>query len=245
MQRTPSIRCSSVARLTPIRGLLLLCALGISCQKETSSSDKPSELCAQPIPNSNQLLFEFRYDSEWATTSELWGYAINDIASQVGKKDLGQLPRGRVYEIAADGTVRLASFAAYDPKIGERTIRHVVRGVPVIETVFNSDGNGWARGTDYLFEGIEAAGDRIAFTGVKDRAGNLVSDHLEVDAGGMVARDKGGVIQAIELYRVEPSPASSAAGTKRRFFYDTYAPVEGRAIRVEELPARGICRRVK
>jgi hypothetical protein len=187
-------------------------------------------------------LFEYRFGSAWATTHDVWGYAIDVSASKISRTHLNSLPRGRLFKITGDGTVHLSSFADYDPSVGERTIRHVIRGVPVIETIFNSDGNGWWRGSEYFFEGVALAGGRISFTVVRDDMGNLIHDRLEVDAGSIVAHDKNGVIQFLNGYRIEPNPDNSPKGTKRRFYYDRYSPAQGRLIRVEQLPSRGFCK---
>lgn len=152
------------------------------------------------------------------------------------------MPRGRLFKVAADGAVHLASFTDYDPRVGEKTIRHVVEGVTVVETIFNSDGNGWQRVGDYRFEGVEAAGDRIAFIGVKDERGNPVHDRVEVDAGGIVARSKDGIVHSLELHRVEPDPGGTAAGTRRRLVIYTYKPAQPGTLGVAQLPARGICK---
>lgn len=227
--------------LAVLRSVLIVASLfAASCDEQAKS--KPSSLCSQPIPNSKQSLFEFRFNGQWATTSDPWGYAIHDAASQVSMADQRQLPKGRLFKVTADGVVHLASFAEYDPSVGEKTIRHVVRGVSIIETIFNTDGNGWWRGPDYTFAGVEAVGDRIAFTAVRDDRKKVVHDRVEVDAGGIVARTKNGVVQSLEVYRVEPNPAGSLAGKQHRFFYDTYTPAQPGALRVEQLPARGICK---
>jgi len=229
--------------------LVLTCFLGVSCSR--SSGEPPSEpvldskpdwLCSDEIPNSNQHLFEYRFGSAWAMTDDVWGYAIDDSASKISRNHLNSLPRGRLFKITRNGTVHLSSFADYDPSVGEKTIRHVIRGVPVIEYIFHTDGNGWRRGNDYHFDGVEAAGERIVFSVVRDSRGNLIRDRLEVDAGGMVAHDKDGILQFLEGYRVEPSPDTSPKGTKRRLFYDRYSPFQGRTIHLEQLPSRGICK---
>lgn len=215
-----------------------------SCTQERNAQERklPRALCSQPIPHSKQLLFEFKFDGEWATTSDPWGYAIHEAAAQVSMRDQLQLPKGRLFKVAGDGRVHLVSFTDYDPRVGEKTIRHVVEGVTVVETIFNSDNNGWRRGGDYSFEGIEAAGDRIAFTAVKDEGGKPVGERVEVDAGGLVARSKDGIVQSLELYRVDPDPATTPAGTRRRFLIETYKPAQSGALRVAQLPARGICK---
>ena len=157
-------------------------------------------------------------------------------------RDQLQLPKGRLFKVGSDGTVHLASFTDYDPRVGEKTIRHVVEGVTVIETIFNYDNNGWRYGGDYRFDSVEAAGDRIAFTAVKDERGNLLHDRLEVDAGGIVARSKDGIVQSLDRYRVDPDPAATPAGTRRRFLVETYTPAQSGSLAVAQLPARGICK---
>lgn len=157
-------------------------------------------------------------------------------------RDQLQLPKGRLFKVGSDGAVHLVSFTDYDPRAGEKTIRHVVEGVTVIETIFNSDNNGWRRSGDYRFDSVEAVGDRIAFIAVKDESGSLLHERLEVDAGGIVARSKDGVVQSLERYRVDPDPASTPAGTRRRFLIETYAPAQSGPLPVAQLPARGICK---
>jgi hypothetical protein len=215
---------------------LLLVLFGAAC----ADDKKPDWLCSQEIPGTKLSLFRYRFDSEWATTSETMGYAIDDAASKIRKVNRAELPEGDVLKIEADGTIHLANFAPAAPSSGDKTIHHVVGGVPVVETVFNAE-NGWWRGVEHRFERVEAAGDRIAFIGVKDEAGNPVGERVEVSAGGIIAQDKDGVVQSLALRRVEPR---SPTGTKHRLFYDTYLPAEGVTIRLEQLPSRGICKRV-
>lgn len=222
--------------------LAVVCALVASCTQEQKPQKRPRSLCSQPIPHSKQRLFEFRFDGEWATTSDPWGYSIHEAASQVSMRDQLQLPTGRLFKVAGDGAVHLASFAEYDPRVGEKAIRHIVEGVTIVETIFNSNGNGWGHGDDYRFEAIEAAGDRIVFTAVKDEAGKLLHDRLEVDAGGIVAHSKDGIVQSLDLHRVDPDPASTPKGTRRRFLRDTFTPAQPGTLGVDQLPARGICR---
>ena len=233
LTQSPTLRSACVA---------LFCVVLASCGRDTWEQKRPRSLCSQPIPHSKQQVFEFRFDGEWATTSDPWGYAIHGDAAQVSMRDQLQLPKGRLFKVGSDGSVQLVSFTDYDPRVGEKTIRHVVNGVTVIETIFNSDNNGWRSGGDYRFDGVEAAGDRIAFIAVKDEGGKLLHERLEVDAGGIVARSKDGIVQSLQRYRVDPDPATTPAGTRRRFLIETYTPAQSSTLSVAQLPARGICK---
>jgi hypothetical protein len=219
--------------------VLFACTLGVACARD----EKLSSLCSQEIPRSQQFLFEFTIAGDWAFTSDPRGYTIKDAPAKVRRGDKDELPEGRLIKITGDGTVHIARIIPEDPKVREETIRHVIRGVPVVETIYYSNGAAWSRGKDYVFDGVQAAGDRIAFTRVRDDSGTLNLGRVEVDAGGIVAQETNGVLQSLTLYRIEPDPSRSPPGVKRRFIYETYSPAPGHSIRLEELPPRGICKK--
>jgi len=223
---------------TRLAALMLVYLLSASCTDEAT----PSWACAQEIPGSKQSLFEATFVGDWGFTSDPWGYAINDASSKIRKADLREFPQGHPLKVTGDGVVHVATSALYDPTVGEKTIRHVIRGVPVVQFIFNEDGNSGQPGRRYVFESVEAAGDRIAFTGVRDESGKWIHERVEVDAGGIDADDKNGVVRELKVYRLDPDPANSAPGIQRRFARDFYVPAEGRTLRLEELPARGICK---
>jgi len=238
-------RALRLIRRHPTACLLWLIVLLLPVWWWLSSGDAkltPTWVCAQPIPHSTQSLFLIRFESEWAFTEEHWSYLIGETASHSSVDDIKRFPRGRVFEVTNDGTVQLASFAAYDPKLGERTTRSVIRGVPVVETVFNAENSSWGGGS-YTFENVAAEGDRVVFTAVRDGLGKPLHERLLVDPGGIVANDQDGVIRYLEVYRIEPEPGHSPVGTPRRLLHETYTPRAGLSIRLDRVPARGICKR--
>ena len=202
----------------------------------------PDWICAQPIPHSSQSLFLVRFGSQWAFTEEHWSYAIGDTAAHLSRDDIEQFPRGRLFEVTRDGTVHLASFAAYDPKLGEQTTRRVIHGVPVTETTFNAENRSWGGGS-FTFESVQADGDQVAFTAVRDGMGKPIHERVVVNSGGVVATDTDGIIRYLEVYRVEPDPSHSPVGSRRQLLYEMYTPRAGLSIRLDQIPSRGICKR--
>lgn len=237
-------RALRLIRRHPIPCLLWLVALLIPVWWWLSSGEselRPNWACAQPIPRSNQSLFLVRFESEWAFTDEHWSYAISDSANRLSVEDLQQMPQGRAFKITHDGTVHVASFAPYDPKLGEQTSRRVIHGVPVIATIFNAENSSW-QSASYTFERVETDGDRIDFIAVNDGMGKPIHDRVSVELGGIVATDKDGMIRYLEVYRVEPDPSNSPVGTRRQLLYETYTPRAGVSIRSDQIPWRGICK---
>ena len=182
--------------------ILIMSLILTSCDFD----EKLTSVYRQKIYNTDKVIYKYTYSGSY--DSHRSGTVMLDSTSSFTSKNKNKIQTGLITEIDSNNVIESLNLSLNDDEnLEDGYVKTESRNYNDINIniKYYQNKSGWNEKHLYYFDKIKESKYHITFYGIERKHGNIKSDTLTIQKGGIWIREKDGIIDYLQFFRLKES----------------------------------------